>query len=308
MPNFHVTILGSSAAKPAFGRNQTAQVVNHHDRLFLLDCGEGTQMQFSKYKIRSGKLGHIFISHLHGDHWFGLAGLLSSLSMAGRTEPLLLFAPAAALEILTLQFKYSHTVLQYAVEFKALESFATQNLGQPPVIWEDEVLQVSIVPMQHSIACWGFCFEEKPYKRKIIKEKLPKELPFPLIVRLKNGEDVTFEGQYLANEDYTTFGHLPKKYFFCSDTVYDERLLPFIHEADLLYHEATYAHNLVQTATDRMHSTAHQAALLAAKGKVKNLLIGHFSSRYRELDALLAEAQAVFPATALALEGLVFEV
>ncbi len=307
--NFHTTILGSSAAMPAFGRNQTSQVVNHHDRLFLLDCGEGTQLQFQKYKIRSSKIGHIFISHLHGDHWFGLAGLLCSFGMSDRTEPLHLFAPAATLEILTLQFKYSHTVLQYPVLFQPIEDFFK---GEPtpenPILWEDNDLQIKAIPMKHSLPCWGFSFEEKPQQRKIIKEKLPPNLPYPLLHDLKNGKNIEWNNETIANESLTTEGAKPKKYVFCSDTVYNEAMIHALAGADLLYHEATYMEDKTIAAQDRMHSTAAQAASIAHQSQCKKLLIGHFSARYRELDGLLQEAQAVFPATQLATEGESFEV
>jgi ribonuclease Z len=311
---FNLTILGCSAAKPAFGRNQTAQLVNFHEKLFLLDCGEGTQLQFAKYKIKASHLTHICISHLHGDHWFGLAGLLCSLNMEGRTEALHLFAPAAALEILTLQLKYSHTVLNFPVTFHALESFfnlqmpkkSTENL-QIPVIWEDESLQISAFLMQHSLPCWGFCLEEKTRKRKIIKEKLPPDLPFELINDLKEGKNVVFNEQYLSYEVYTLAAAAPKKYVFCSDTAYCEALAPLIADADLLYHEATYLHNLVAQAAARMHSTAAQAATMAQQARAKKLIIGHFSSRYRELAPFLEEAQGIFPNTFLAEEGKTFD-
>jgi ribonuclease Z len=288
--------------------------VNYQENLFLLDCGEGTQLQFAKYKIKASHLTHIFISHLHGDHWFGLAGLLCSLNMDGRTETLHLFAPAAALEILTLQLKYSHTVLNFPVTFHALESFfnlqtpkeSTENL-QIPVIWEDETLQISAFLMKHSLPCWGFCFEEKTKKRKIIKEKLPIGLPFELVNELKEGKDVVFKEQNLAHDVYTLAGAAPKKYVFCSDTAYYEALAPLLADADLLYHEATYLHDLAAQAAARMHSTAAQAATLAAKARAKKLIIGHFSSRYRELEPLLSEARAIFPNTFLAEEGKIFD-
>lgn len=323
---FNLTILGCSAAKPAFGRNQTAQIVNFQENLFLLDCGEGTQLQFAKYKIKASHLTHICISHLHGDHWFGLVGLLCSLNMDGRTEALHLFAPAAALEILTLQLKYSHTILHFPVTFHALESFfslenssknpnpssnkssnkSTENL-QISVIWEDESLQLSAFLMQHSLPCWGFCLEEKIRKRKIIKGKLPPNLPFELINDLKEGKNVVFNEQYLSYEVYTMAAAAPKKYVFCSDTAYCEALAPLIADADLLYHEATYLHDLVAQAAARMHSTAAQAATMAVQARAKKLIIGHFSSRYRELEPLLSEAQAIFPNTFLAEEGKIFD-
>ncbi len=300
---FQVTILGSSAAMPAFDRNQTAQVVNYNDEnLFLLDCGEGTQLQIAKYKIKPHKINHIFISHLHGDHWLGLIGLLCSMNMQQRTADLHLYAPYNLLEMLTLHFRYSYTVLRYHIHFHALEDKDHQ------IIWQDDKLSVTALPMLHSLPCWGFIFEEKPKPKSIIKEKLPADLPIEQILQLKAGEDVPYKEGVLKNEDYTLPPPKPKKYVFCSDTVYNEAILPFIVNTDLLYHEASFEASMQEIAAEKMHSTTHEAALIAQKADVKRLLIGHFSARYREIAPLQKEAQEIFPNTSLAIEGETFEV
>jgi ribonuclease Z len=299
---FQVTILGSGSATPTLVRNPTAQVLCHENDYFLIDCGEGTQLQLLRYKLRPGRLRGIFISHLHGDHYFGLIGLLTSLSLGQRQDELKLFGPPGLLEILSLQLKYSDARLTYPLDFHEIGS------PEPALIFENHHLQVRTVPLRHRIHCTGFVFEEKPRKRSLIRERLPAELTHDQIRALKDGLDVQFGDRTYANAELTTDPPAPRSYAFCSDTIFHEALADYVRGVDLLYHEATFGNELLSRAEKTFHSTARQAAQLAQLAEAKALLIGHFSSRYRDVTPLLREAQAVFPNTRLAEEGETFDV
>jgi ribonuclease Z len=297
--DFELKILGSSSAIPAPGRFHTAQVLTVGSHLNLIDCGEGTQSQLMHYKIRHHRILNIFISHLHGDHFFGLFGLLSTMHLQTRTTPLNLFGPPGLAELLTLQFKVSNTHLTFPVTFHELDPTVHKK------IFEDKTMTVHTLPMQHRIPCCGFLFREKPKPRHLIKEKLPSFLTPPQLVRLKFGEDVKDEnGEILVhNKDVTTDPKRSRAYAYCSDTKYKEDILPYVQGVDLLYHEATFLSDMQERAAYTHHSTARQAATLAAKAGVKRLLIGHFSARYKDLTPVLEEAKAVFENTMLAVEG-----
>lgn len=292
-----VTILGNNSAIPAFDRNPTSQVVQGIDELYLIDCGEGTQMQLSKYKIKRSRINHIFISHLHGDHYFGLIGLLTSMSLLSRNQDLHVHAPADLEPIIRLQLEAADTQMSYGLHFHAI--------GGEGILHEDGKVMVRCFPLQHRIECWGFLFTQKKNPRKIVPERARAfEIPASFYEKLQLGEDyVTKKGTIIPNEEVTLPTSKPKTYAYCSDTIFDESLIERVQHADLLYHEATYLKDLQERAALRHHSTTEQAATIALKAGVKKLLIGHFSSKYEELDAFLEEAAAVFPNTELALQG-----
>jgi ribonuclease Z len=299
---FAVTILGNNSAIPTLDRHPTAQIVTCNDQLLLVDCGEGTQLQMALYKIKRSRLRYIFISHLHGDHYFGLIGLLNSLSLLGRTETLTVFAPPQLEAILLLQFDCSGTTLQFQLQFVPLTA---ENQG---VILEDKELRVSFFPTRHRIPCYGFIFEVQKRKRKIIPEQTRAyEIPAAYFSKLQEGADYQRKDGLLVKNDWVTFPPLPgKKYVYCADTMYTEELLPFADHADLLYHETTYLHNLAERAAERYHSTSVQAATLALKANAKRLIIGHFSSKYADLEPFLEESRPVFEHTDLAVEGVTY--
>jgi ribonuclease Z len=301
---FEVTILGSSSATPIYNRNPTAQVLNINERLYLVDCGEATQLQMLRFEVKSSRIDHIFISHLHGDHYFGLVGLLSSMHLNGRVKPLKLFGPAPLKEIIDVQFKHSETTLNYAIEF------IPTNAAAAEVILDNQDVTVETIPLDHRIPTTGFLFKQKKRLRKIIKAKadalgIPVE-NYPL---LKKGAPYTDkDGVVYTNEELTIDPDRPKCYAFCSDTIYNDRYFEQTKNVDLLYHEATFLHNMLDRANKTFHTTAWQAAQVALQTGAKSLLIGHFSARYKNLHELLDEARSVFPATELAIEGNVFSV
>jgi ribonuclease Z len=301
---FEVTILGSSSATPIYNRNPTSQVLNINERLYLIDCGEGTQQQMLRFDVRASRIDHIFISHLHGDHYLGLVGLLSSLHLNGRKKPLKLFGPPQLMEIIDLQFKYSETTLQYAIDF-----FPT-DATRPQVIVVNEDVTIETIPLDHRIACTGFLFREKKRLRKLLKDELERlQVPVEVFTALKKGSDYTdASGKVYKNDTLTIDSDAPKAYAYCSDTLFNEQYFAQINNTDLLYHEATFLHNMVDRANETHHTTALQAAQVAVTVNAKRLLIGHFSARYKTLDELLEEAQSVFPNTGLAIEGRTFAV
>lgn len=297
--DFELKILGSSSATPSNDRNHTAQVLTIGNQLNLIDCGEGTQMQLMRYKVKHQRICNIFISHLHGDHFFGLFGLLSTMQLQHRTAPINIFGPPGLAELLSLQFKYSNSIFSFRINFKELDQAAYQ------LIYEDQYFTVHSLPMQHRVSCCGFLFREKPKLRHLVKSKLPESLTPPQLVRLKHGQDLLdADGQVLLrNADVTSPPSRSRSYAYCSDTRYKEDILPYIHQVDLLYHEATFLDDRRERAFDTYHSTARQAATLALKAEARRLLIGHFSARYKDLTPLLLEAKQVFDNTHLALEG-----
>lgn len=285
---------------PMHDRHPTAQVVYTGEQLFLVDCGEGTQLQMSRYKIRRNKIRHIFISHLHGDHYFGLAGLLSSYGLNGRTEDLWLYAPAPLQEILELQFRAAQTVLPFPLHFVPLKG--------DTVLFEDKGLVISCFEVDHRIPCWGFLFKEKEKPLKLVGEKLREyAIPSFFYSQLKEGADyTTTDGTVIKNEWLTEAPPSPRSYAYCADTAYMESIAAKVRDVTLLYHEATYLADGEQKAFNRGHSTTVQAASLARKANAKALLIGHFSSRYETLELFLEECLPVFENTSLALEGVTY--
>lgn len=301
--SFELTILGSSSATPVYNRHQTSQLLLIENELFLIDCGEATQHQLLKYKIRFNKINHIFISHLHGDHYLGLTGLVSTMHLNGRQKELYIYGPPGLSEILTIQLKYSQTFLSYRIIFKELETTKAYQ------ILDLENLTVETIPLSHRISCCGFLFREKPKKRRINKNRLPENTPLLDIIALKNGEDIFRNGQlHLKNDEVTYPPRKSRSYAYCSDTRYIETFLDQIQNIDLLYHEATFLDELKERAIETFHTTALEAATLAKKANAGMLILGHFSSRYKELEPLLEEAKPVFPNSFLAIEGESFSV
>ncbi len=301
---FEVTILGSSSATPIYQRHPTAQVVNIHERFFLVDCGEATLIQMNRYKIKFHRINHIFISHLHGDHYLGLLGLLSTMHLQGRTQDIHIYGPEPLKEIIDIQLKYSETHLRYHLHFHAIEA------KEKTILYADDDLEVETIILNHRIPCTGFIFREKPKQRKLIKEKLEQfDIPITVYQDLKNGLDYqSHTGHIFLNQELTTDPRIPRAYAFCSDTAYDESILPQIKDIDLLYHEATFLSDKIERAKETFHSTAAQAATIALKANARRLIIGHFSARYKNLYPLLEEAKEVFPETTLAVEGDCFKI
>lgn len=296
-----VTILGNNSAVPAFNRHPTSQIVTHDGNNYLIDCGEGTQIQMIKYKVRRGKISHIFISHLHGDHYFGLIGLINTFSLLSHKQELHIYAPAPLQEIIEMQLAVADTQLSYPLHF--------QTLTKPCVLVDNEKIRISCFPTTHRIECYGFTFEEKEGKRKLLIDKVRKlNIPVSFYSSLQQGLDyITPRGQTIANDSVTAAPEKGKKYCFCADTKYDESIIEHIYKADMIYHEATYLDNLREKAEARFHSTTRQAAEIAKRAMVKKLLIGHFSSKYSTLDQFLVESREVFPNTELAIEGETYE-
>ena len=299
-----LTILGSSSALPTSERYPSAHVLNAHERLFLIDCGEGTQMQMRKNRIRFGKINHIFISHLHGDHIFGLYGLLSTFNLMGRKVPLHLYAPE----------KYDKILLSHLLDFDIHLNFEIDFIplaGKDPFrILDDKHITVVSFPLEHRVPSFGFVFREKQADRKIIKEAITKfNIPIAKILSIKKGEDfITSTGEVIKNKDITLAPSEPLSYAYCSDTKYFRRLPSFVKGVTVLYHEATFDKTKNDLAIVTGHSTTLHAATVASKAGVGTLIIGHFSARYKEIDALVEEAKSVFPGTCAAIDGRSYEI
>lgn len=300
---FSLQILGSSGALPAYNRFPTAQVLNHNDRLFLIDCGEATQMRFQQFGVKRGKINHIFISHLHGDHYFGLLGLLTSYMLLQRAAPLYLYGPPQLMDILNVHLPPSEHY-----PFK-LHFIPTQN-QKAECIYEDAELMVSSIPLKHRIPTTGFVFREKLGERKMRKDKIAEyNIHFSHIPSIKKGDSYTTpNGTIIPNQELTDDPPPPRSFAFCSDTAYHEPVLEHIANVDLLYHESTFGNDQKDDAAKKSHSTAEQAATIALKANAKQLVLGHYSAKYPDLSPLLKEAQAVFPNTHLGLEGKVFDI
>ncbi len=299
MSSLSLTILGSSAAVPANGRFPSSHYVVIHNRHFLIDCGEGAQMQLTRFNIPVHKINYILISHLHGDHYLGLMGLLFSMHLQKRQAELHLFGPPGLNEIILLQLKYSKSVLNYPLHFHAIDP------AERKVIIEDDAISVETIPLIHKLPCAGFLLKEKPKPRRIDKSRLSKEVLLQHIVQLKAGKDVLNDAGELLfrNDEYTLPPHRSLSYAYCSDTAYNESMIGQLSGVNLLYHEATFMEADGDKAVETKHSTAKQAALIAQACNAEQLVLGHFSARYRDLDLLLAEASVIFPTTSLAVEG-----
>jgi len=301
---FEVTILGSSSATPVYNRNPTAQLLNCNEKFYLIDCGEGTQQQLIKFGLKASKIDFVMISHLHGDHYFGLIGLLSSMHLNGRIKPIHIFAPYALKEILDLQFKHSDTHLRYELIYHVIDA------SQSAIIFENSDVTIETIILNHRIPCTGFKFTEKKRLRKLVVEKLEAaHVPIEYYPILKRGVDLTLpNGDVFLNIDYTTDSAKPKSYAYCSDTLMDERYFETIKNCDTLYHEATFLHEMLERATETHHTTALQAAEIANLVEAKKLLLGHFSSRYKTLGPILEEAKTIFENSELAIEGHTYQI
>lgn len=299
MDAFELTILGCSSATPTSTRNPSAQHLDIAGRSFLIDCGEATQIQLRKYKIRFQRISRIFISHLHGDHYLGLMGLLASMHLLGRKNELHIHSPAGLREIIDLQHRLSMTTLQYEVIFHVLDHKKDER------IYEDDKVTVDTIVLNHRVPCLGFLFREKPLPRKVVKEAIEKfKVPGKEVLHIKAGNDyVTPEGKVIPNAKLTEPGPAHRSFAYCSDTCYDESIIDKIKGVNLLYHEATFMSDMEQRAKETFHSTAAQAATIAKKAGAGKLIIGHYSARYVKLDGLLAEARLVFKDTVLGAEG-----
>ncbi|MEE2700478.1 MAG: ribonuclease Z [Bacteroidota bacterium] len=301
--SFNLTILGSNSAIPTIKKNPTAQLLNADERFFLIDCGEGTQIQLLKNNIKAHKINHIFISHLHGDHYFGLIGLINTMHLLGRTKELNLYAHQPLKEIIDLQFQASNTELRFALFFHPIPT------DKEKVLFEDESIIVSNLILKHSIDSSGFLFREKKASKNIIKEKIEiYDIPIEQIANIKKGADYKLkDGNMISNDELTIVAKKPHSYAFCSDTTYVAENAEKIKDVTILYHEATFMQDLEEKAIQTGHSTTIHAATLAKQANVKQLLIGHFSSRYNDLDGLLAETKSVFENTILAKDGTTFD-
>ena len=299
---FSLTILGANSAIPTASRYPTAQLLDVYQSFYLIDCGEGTQMQLRRNKIKLQRIGCIFISHLHGDHYFGLVGLLNTMQLLGRQKPLKLYGPPPLKDIIQLQLDEAGTNFTYELEFIPL------SYGKSELIHEDKFVKVYTIPLNHRIPCNGFLFEETKKNRKISKETIRDlEIPLSEIPAIKRGADyIDKDGVVYPNKSITDKPKRSCKYAFCSDTKYDESIIPLIRDVDILYHEATFLEDMKERAKKTFHSTAKEAATIAKKAEVFELLIGHFSARYNTIDQHLEEARTVFPNSKLAIEGKVF--
>ena len=300
MEKFELHILGCGSALPTTRHFATSQVVNLRDKLFMIDCGEGAQMQLRKSRLKFSRLNHIFISHLHGDHCFGLMGLISTFGLLGRTAELHIHSPKGLEELLTPMLNFFCHTLAYKVIFHEFDT------RQTSVVYEDRSMTVTTIPLQHRIPCCGFLFAEKARPNHIIRDMVDfYKVPVYELNRIKNGSDyVTPEGEVIANTRLTRPSDPPRKYAYCSDTIFRPEIVEQLSGVDLLFHEATFAESELARAKETYHTTAAQAARIALEAGVRQLVIGHFSARYEDESILLKEASAVFPNTILTKENL----
>lgn len=304
MEKFELHIFGCGSALPTTRHFASSQVVNVRDKLYMIDCGEGAQLQFRKSRLKFSRLNHIFISHLHGDHCFGLWGLISTLNLLGRTAELHIYSPKGLEALMAPTLDFFCRQMTYKVLF---HEFDTKTSG---MIYEDRSLTVTTIPLRHRMPCCGFLFREKRRPNHIIREMIDfYEVPVYELNRIKNGADyVTPEGETIPNSVLTRPADLPRSYAYCSDTIYMPEIAGLIEGVDLLFHEATFAHENLIRARETFHTTALQAGELAKAAGVKKLLIGHFSARYEDETVLFEEASSVFPETVLAKETLCVEI
>ena len=304
MAEFNINILGCGSALPTTRHLATSQIVDLRDKLYMIDCGEGTQVQMRRMRVRFGRLAHIFISHLHGDHCFGLPGLISTLGMLGRTGELVVHGPKEVETYLRPVMDLFCRGMEFEVRFNPVDTRSHS------LVMEDRSLSVYSIPLKHRIPTCGYLFAEKPKEAHIIREMTDfYQVPVRCMKDIKQGQDyVTPEGEVVPNSRLTRPAAPPKRYAFCSDTAYNRSIIPIIEGADLLYHEATVAECDLARAKETFHSTARQAAEIARDAHVKRLVSGHYSARYEDLSELHREAEAVFPGTILGNEGTVIPV
>lgn len=302
--SFDVTILGSGAAIPTQRRNPTSQYIVCNDRHILIDCGEGTQMQIRKYGVKFQRINHILISHLHGDHFFGLVGLISTMHLMGRDKGLSIYGPEELEQILRLQLEVGAAKLDFEINFVKL------NGKDSGVIFEDKLIEISYFPLKHRIPTNGFVIREKVKERRLNPLKIEGSgLQFEHMHRLKKGEDILLEnGKTLKNNKYTLDPHPSFSYAYCSDTAYAEKIVSYIQGVSLLYHEATFIERDIERARATFHSTARQAAEIAKKAGVGKMIVGHLSARYDSTSDHLHEAMQVFENSEVVEDGRTYQV
>lgn len=298
--SWQVTVLGTNSAIPTPQRSPSAQVLTTEHHSILIDCGEGTQVRMTSFGIKRSRIDHILITHLHGDHVFGLPGLLTSYNLFRRERKLSVYGPKGLRAFVNHNLEMIGTHMNYDLEI------VEHTASDPKKIYQDEHLQISTIPLSHRVPTTGYLFREKIPPRKILSEKVTAHhIPFTAMRALQLGEDwVAADGITIRNEQLTTANRSPRSFAYCSDTAYREDIIDQVRTIDLLYHEATFLHELEKEADKRMHSTAKQAAMIARKAEVKRLMIGHFSTRYKDPKPLLEEAKQTFAPTILAEEGL----
>ena len=301
--SFKLTILGCDSAIPTVDKQQTAQLLNVNERFFLIDCGENTQVQLRKYQLSFQRISHVLISHLHGDHYYGLIGLITSMHLLGRNKGLHIYAHEPLKEIINVQLSASNTHLNYPLFFHVLPK------DEEKILFKDDNVEISNFLLDHTIDCSGFLFKEISSKRKIIKEKINEHnIPNNKIDEIKNGADYVNENnQIINNNELTSTISKIHSYAYCSDTRFSSRIVPIISNVDVLYHETTFSKELVERAIETGHSTTKDAAKIAKQANVKKLLIGHYSKRYKDLNVLLKESRQYFSNSFLTKEGDVFD-
>jgi ribonuclease Z len=304
MADFNIHILGCGSAFPTTRHKATSQIVNLRDKLYMIDCGEGTQIQMRLMRIKFNRLNHIFISHLHGDHCFGLPGLISTLGMLGRTGDLFIHAPKGIEDYLRPILNLFNKGLLFRIQFNQIDA------SKHALIMEDRSIEVYSIPLNHRTPTCGFLFAEKQKEAHLIREMIDfYQIPIKCLHQIKQGADYTTpDGEIIPNNRLTLLAEPARRYAYCSDTAYFPSIIPIISNVDLLYHEATFAEAERERAKETYHSTATQAAEIAKQAHVKRLVIGHFSARYEDDTILQAEANRIFPDTMLAKEGLVLPV
>ena len=301
---FKLTILGCNSAIPSNQRKPSSQLLNVAEKFYLIDCGEGTQLQLRKYKFKIQNIHHIFISHLHGDHYFGLIGLISTMHLLGREKELNIYGPPDLKDIIYVQLEASKTELNYPLFFHSFD------FNESELILDNQYLTVQTIPLNHSIPCCGFLFREKQQHRRMRKEKIEHySIPLKEVPQIKEGSDfITNDGEIIPHLELTRPNFKARSYAYCSDTAYHEPIIDVIKNVDLLYHESTFLDEFKDRARYTKHSTAKQAATIAKKSNVKSLVLGHYSQRYFDLTPLLNEARSIFPNSELGVEGNVYEV
>ena len=297
---FELTILGCGSATPTSTQHPTAQLLQMAERFFLIDCGEGTQQQLRKYNLRMGKINHIFISHMHGDHYFGLIGLISSFHLMNRKNDLHIYGPSALKEVIDVQLRVSDTRLVYPLHFHLIEE------NDQKLLFEDKRVEVHCFPLKHSIAVSGFLFKEKVKERNIIRAKIDAyNIPLFEINKIKKGADfTTAAGEIIPNADLTIDPPKALSYAFCTDTAYMEKTADFVRDADVLYHESTFLQADIKRARKTKHATAEQAAKVALAANTRMLLLGHFSVRYDDNKLFENEAKIIFENVTATKEGM----
>ena len=302
---FEVTVLGTSSATPTKYRHPSSHFVRLEGSYLLLDCGEGAQRQLARYGLRTQRISHVFITHLHGDHYFGLPGLITSMALFGRTEPLVIVGPSALESIIQVLLQESDSILPYPLEF------VSTQINHIETIADGDNFEVISVPLKHRVPCTGFIVKEKgPELRLNVDACVKYKIPVEQYDAIKWGADyISSDGAQIKNEHLTTDGYKNRSYAYITDTIYDpDYLTPILQQVDLLYHEATFLTDRLSRAIETYHSTAFQAAQIAKMANVGQLLIGHFSARYNDAQPLLLEARAEFESTYEAVEGQTFSV